>query len=265
MKRGLLIIAILLCGKILFAQSVKEIEDKMLYYLDKLHSHSNYFGDANDDSLSLYNNELSRYLLTVLEKQPLTLQAKFGRINKVSMDIATSSDKKFRIYSWGTQDGGTMQGFNSVFQFQSGKFVHTEILYADTFKDGEWLGPGLFYPKIYTIQAQNNKTYYMAIRNGIYSSKDVSTGIKAFTIENDRINDSIKIFKTAKNILNSIDCEYDYFSNYNDKTAKENYLLHLSDDNHTLFVPLIDGEKMTGRFLIYKFDGYNFIFDKNAK
>lgn len=265
MKRVFLIIVVLLSRELLYAQSVKEIEDSIVHYLDKLQKHSNYLGDAEPDSLDKYNTELQNFLQISLTRQPLSLYAKFsGSITK-GMKIASSEDKKFRIYSWDTQNGGTMHGFNSVAQFQTRKGAQTEVLYNDTFINGEWSGPGFFYPKIYEIHSSDKKIYYLAIRDGMYSTKNVSTGIKAFAIENNRLNDSIKIFKTTKNTLNSIDCEYDYFSNYNEKSMKENHLIHLSKDKQILYIPIIDGEKMTEKYLVYKFDGTDYVFDKNGQ
>jgi hypothetical protein len=262
MKRLCLILAVLVLAQPMYAQSVREIEDSTLSYLTKLQKHSNNFGDAQEDSLAKCNASLQNYLQVVLCKQPLSLPANFSRLVGSGLIIASSKDKKFRIYSWNTQDGGTMQGFNSIFQFQSGKIVCAKILYFDTFIDGQWTGPGYFYPNVYSIISKNGKTFYLAIRKGIYSSAVHSVGVQCFAIENGLINDSVKIFKTKNEYLNNIDVSVDYTDIK--KMTKEPDI-YFSSDNTKMYIPLIGNDMYKGKYLVYKFDGTNYVFDQNTK
>jgi hypothetical protein len=192
-------------------QSVYAIENRINFYLSKMKDFGSYSEKqegGQEDSLAHYDKALKLYMKTMLVRQPLTLKYNFNKINK-AMTIA-SKDGKSRIYSWDSQDGGTMHGFNSIFQFKAGKDIHSCIYYIDTFLNGEWTGPGYFYSNVYTITSKAGKTYYLAIRNGIYSSALSSVGVQCFSIENGGVNDSIKLFKTKAELLNSIDIELDY-------------------------------------------------------
>lgn len=267
MKRIFLISALFFFNQLLYAQSVKEIEDSVAFYLNGIEQYNGYaeWREGKIDTLDYYNNTLLRYLENNLEKQPLTLEAKFSRITKSGMHISTSEDKHFRIYSWNVQSGGTMQGFNSVFQFKVGRHTYAKVLYVDTFIQDEWQGPGYFYPEIHNVKSVTGEKYYLAKRIAVWSSKYVTVGIQAFAVEGNRLNDSIKIFKTSKTTLNNIDCEYEYLSNYNHKTRNENNSIHFSKDNKKLYIPIVNEEKMTNKYLVYKWDGNYYVFDRDAK
>jgi hypothetical protein len=271
--RGLHIFLFCLCFCTnLSAQTLPAIEDSLLFYTGNIQKYSLYYGkywEGKDDTLYQYNQALQEYLINVLRSQPLSLEAKFEKLSGSILIVATSEDKRFRIYSWDKQGGGTMHGYYSIVQYKTSKGASAEIIYPkpgtsqDMAEDKE--GPGFYYPKIYNVHSKENATYYLAIRNGRYQTWDVSTEIKAFKIEGDALNDSVRIFKAAKDHVNSIGYEYNFFSNYNDKTAQENYVIRLSTDNQRLYVPIVNDLKVTSKYLVYVFDGNYFVFDKNAK
>jgi len=74
-----------------------------------------------------------------------------------------------------------MHDFENIFQFKSDDKIYSKVNY-DTVTLGEG-GYTPFYSQIFKLKA-NNKTYYLAVNNGIFSTKDASQSIKALTIEN---------------------------------------------------------------------------------
>jgi len=264
-KHVTVILAFLFCIRA-HAQSIKQVNDSISYYKDRIEENSPYNNgsDGNSDSLYFYNEALKHYLLSALIKQPLTLQTIFRNIATSSSD-----DKKFRIYWWDDQSGGTMHGYYSMVQYQTSNGVKAEVIYPkdgasrDVAEDKD--APGFFYTRVHTVKTVSNKIFYLVIRNGRYMTWDVSSGIKAFSIDNDRLVDTVGIFKTSKEILNSIDYEYDYFSNYDTKTNKEKYQIRLSSDKKKLYIPVVVDLKVTNRNLVYLFDGNNYVFDKHLK
>ena len=246
------------------AQTVKQVEDSMMYYLGNIgrwSASADRPKNDNFDSLDSYNIDLQHYIKIEMSKRSATLTADFARAIKKGMTIATSDDHKFRIYSWDEESGGTMHIFRAILQYKMAD-GHTYCRLICPKQEGvldisdKGDGPGYFYPNIYTIHAKN-KVYYLAIRKAIYSSKDCSTGIQAFAIQDGMVNDSIAVFKTKTELLNSIDCGYDWDGDFN--------AIKLSPDKKKLYIPLVDGEIKTNKYLVYKFDGNQFIFDKNAK
>ena len=274
MKKTTLFITLILLSFGGKAQSVKQIEDRMMFYLNNIQKWSFYNKNYDADTLDSYNERLLYYLNRTLKKQPLTLRAEFKRAEKY-MNIVSSDDHKFRIYSWDTEDGGTMRFHFSIIEYQTNSGVKTEIIYRRPEQKGDladstsrgW--PGFYYSRVFTVYDNDSNVYYLAIRWGIFSSSDVSSGIKAYKIKNDHLNDSVKIFRTSKKFLNSIDYGFDTATDVDEKTGKQkHHYIHLSKDKHKLYIPVIAGEHgttMTDRNLVYVWDGYQFVFDKNEK
>ena len=70
-------------------------------------------------------------------KNASTLDYKFSGLQE-SMYIATSEDGNFRIYSWDTEDGGSMHRFSRVYQYRTaGGKVYSK---ADALPEGD---PGI--------------------------------------------------------------------------------------------------------------------------
>jgi hypothetical protein len=243
-----------------YSQTTCQIEDSILWYLNKVDQYSLYSGEyweGKDDTLIYYNDGLRTYLLNTLEHHPQTLSVAFERASK-QMHITTSGDRKFRIYSWNEKSGGTMEGFYSVLQYKAASGTKVQAIYPkpgdirDMTDNGD--APGFWYAKIYTVKPHRNKTFYIALRRSRLSNYLGTCGVRAFTIEGDKLNDSIKLFNNYAP-SNSIDYAYDLFSNYNLKRRKEKWVVHFSRNKHKLYVPIVVDEKVSGKYLVYKFDG----------
>ena len=248
-------------------QSIADIESGILSRYSNIQKWSAYgrgYIAGADDSLEHNNKVLQNYLKETLTRYPGTIKATFEKIHKSEMRITTSDNGKVRIYDWDCLCGGTMHIFNSILQYKTDSGMRVKVLYPldSEFTDAEWNGPGFFYRHIANVRSKSGKTFYMAIKVGIYSSALHSVGVKCFTIENGLINDSIKIIKTKNGLLNSIDVEVDYTEL---KSIKKEPEVHFSDDNRKLYIPLIKDNIATGKFLVYVFDGNNFVYDRNAK
>lgn len=248
-------------------QSVQQVGQNISYYLNQIAKWSSYthtpYEKGDEDTLDLYNVSLMNYLKKALVKQPQILTAQLD-LPERAMDIASSEDGKFRIYSWDCECGGTMHSFNSIIQYKTAKGTAVKVIYPldSAFTDGEWNGPGFFYRRIYSITSKAGKTYYLAIRVGMYSSALYSIGVQCFTIENDSVNNSFKIFKTKKEYLNNIDISVDYTVL---KSMQKEPEIRFSNNNSKMCVSLVTDDKATNKFLVYVFDGKNYVFDKNAK
>lgn len=171
------------------------------------------------------------------------------------MYIVTSDDHLFRIYSWDTWQGGTMHDFENVFQYKSEEKVYSKLIYESADDSEKDYIP--YYSELFTLRA-NNKTYYLAIANGIYSSKDLGQSIKIFTIENNTISDNARIIKTKSGLTNSISVDFDFFSVV-DRPERPLKLIKYDADKKIIYIPIVlENGKVTNRFIRYKFTGQYF-------
>lgn len=230
-----------------FAQTMtlKEIDNNLSEAYSKIFP----FYYHNQDSLEFYSSLFSSKIIYNIKKYPSTLNYSFQTLNK-NCEIVTSKNGLFRIYSWDTWLGGTMHDFKNIVQYKSGDKVYTQI-FNDTTTNGE--GDYIpYYSEIYSLFV-NNKTYYLAIGNGIYSSKDISQSIKVFTIENNSLNDTVKLIKTKSGIVNSINVFFDFFSvvGHEERPIR---LIKYDSKKKIIFIPIVleDG-KLTDNFILYQF------------
>lgn len=199
-----------------------------------------------------FTQELKSFLVT----HPETIDYPFDRLKACSpLYITTSDDKKLRIYSWDTRLGGTMHFYNTVFQYRIGENVFAEELIVD---EGD---PSCFYNRIYTF-IKEGKTFYFAINNGIYSSRDHSQEIEIFAIENGRLNKDVRLIQTKKGKIGRVDIGYNFFSLPN-LPQNEKKLIYYSSEEKAIYIPIVnENMEVTGRYIIYKFNGENFVLHK---
>ena len=211
MKTFLAILILILSNNRLSGQilSIKGIENDLHETYQKILY--NRFGDKlSNDSIENYNHLFREKLIKYTSKYPQTFTHKFDILRKKdNIDIVNSEDSLLRIYSWNTWLGGTMYDFHNVFQYKSGTKIYSKVYYdTSDFANGNYIP---FYSQIFLLRSKDI-TYYLLIYNGIYSSSDVSQSIKVVTIENNSINDSVKLIKTKEGLVNSISFEFDFFS-----------------------------------------------------
>jgi hypothetical protein len=226
----------------------KEMETDLLRTYPKLFS----FYQHDNDSLETQSDLFSSKLVGYIKNNPATLNYPFQLLkDSNAVDIATSADSLFRIYSWDTWLGGTMHYFDNIYQYKSGdkvNFLHPE-------KDGD--DPAAFYSEIFTIKT-GNRTWYLVVGNTISSTKDAAQFIKAVSIENNAMNDTVKLFRTKTKTLNEINVAFDFFSVV-DRPERPLKLIKYDPDKRIVYIPVVKEEgKVTDQFILYQFNGQYF-------
>lgn len=204
--------------------------------------------DSLENENMIFREKMKKYT----SSNTLTLSYRFDSLLNDGFDIVTSSDSLFRIYSWNTWRGGTMQDFENLYQFNSGAKIQSKLIYNSGNEEEENYIP--FYKQLYTIKAKD-KTYYLAIFNSVFSSKDAGEGLKAFSIENNELNDNIKLFKTKDGLSNFIFIDYD-ISTLDENSDGPYNLVQYDQENKIVTIPLFDDDgKLTRKNIQYKFNG----------
>lgn len=194
-------------------------------------------------------------MFTYTSNYPGTLSYDFDSLKAINVDVVTSSDGFLRIYSWDTWLGGTMHDIVNIFQFKSGGKVFVKLVYNTATLNEAVYVP--FYSQIHTIKGKT-KTYYLAISNGMYSSKDCSQSIRVFTIENGSVNDTVKLFKTKTGYQNAIDIDFDFFT-VADRPERPVRLIHYDSETKIVYIPIVqENGLVTNRFILYKYNGEYF-------
>jgi len=242
-----------------FAQSTGIIEADLLKSFKQIDYWSQKKGDTTvnaDDKLIEANDVFGKKLEDVTKKYPSTLSAPFNSLRKEHLDIFTSDDGLFRIYSWETWMGGTMRDFANVIQYSIGQKTESILLTSSE----ETYVP--FYSNLYTFKT-GNKTYYLGVYGGIYSTKDVGSGIKVFAITNGKLDDNVKLIKTQSGLKNKIYYDYDFLSVV-DIAFDARPKITFDKASQTIHIPLVNGNgKVTRQYIIYKFTGQYFERVKN--
>ncbi len=212
------------------------------------------FNNTQLDSIWTENLSFRNKLEFYTSNFPSSLTHPFDSLQGENIYIASSKDKMFRIYSWDTWQGGTMHIFENVIQYKSEGKVYSQTFY-DSSEYGDNYIP--FYSQIFTLNTEG-KTYYLAIANGVYSTKYVSQSLKIFTIENGSLNDSVKLIKSEKTLVNSIDLHFDFFSVV-DRAERPLRLIKYDEKLKLFSVPIVrDEEIVTDKYELYKFTGQYF-------
>lgn len=150
-----------------------------------------------------------------------------------------------RIYSWDTWLGGTAHIFSSIAQFQSGGSIFLD----------EIGGMG-FFPEVFTVKTPQ-KTYYIAVSHGIFSTADAGQSVEAFTIEQNELR-PVELFNTKGKMSTSISFEFDFFSvvEHPERPLK---LIKYDEQKKIISIPVIakDGA-VTELFTRYRFNGKYF-------
>lgn len=185
-----------------------------------------------------------------LSKNPKSFTYNFSKLkNESGLSVVTSKDGKLRFYSWDTQMGGTMKIFAQIIQFQTNGKVVTISNNSEN--------DAYFVSKIFDVNL-NNKKYYLVISNGIFSTKDVSQAVQAFRIENGKLIDNDKIFKTKKETLNRIESSFDFFSVVN-RPERPLELITYDDKTNSVYIPFVNEKgEVTSKRLVYQKKGNYF-------
>jgi hypothetical protein len=224
-------------------------ENKLL----KIHNDiSNAMGNMRNDSLlALSSQQFTDSLTYLIKNNNSTLNYPFEKLQKENaLKMATSADKKLRVYSWDNNSGGTMRFFNQIYQFDANGNITVNASLASNDSQA-------YFSKIYTVQNKNKESIYLVISNSILSSKYSVQHINAYKIGTENLQ-SVAVFKTKTNTLDKISVEYDFFSVV-DRPERPVELITL--ENNTLKIALVDDKQnVTSKNLIYEWNGDVFLY-----
>lgn len=232
---------------------LKEEELQLQKIYQKITGYRSSDSEIPFDSLETENKKFETAFLNCLTKNPESIRYPFDSLKKENINIVISRDSLFRIYSWDTSEGGTMVDFVNIFQFQSGNNVQAKIV-EETGSEDDYIP---FYSEIFTLK-NGSKTYYLAVSNGIYSSKDASQSIAVFSIENNQLKKETKLFKTKEGFKDALQIDFDFFSVV-DRPERPLQLIKYDDQKKQISLPVVTEEgKVTNEFTIYTFTGQYF-------
>jgi hypothetical protein len=261
MKRIYLNIFLCLVGSFVLpalAQTPQKIEQELVKQIKEVEKYSTYGSNYDDEKLSQANDVFEKNLLKYT-KMAATLSYRFPAFNKL-IQIATSDDGRFRIYSWDMQTGGTMHDYARVYQYAGAD----GRVYSKTDEpNDEEGGAGSFVYAIYQVGASNGKVYVVC-STFIGSTQDHYGSANLYKIEGSELIDKIKLFKTVSGLTDSIGFEYNFFS-VADRPDRPLKLVLFDKKTNILKIPVVINDKefpngrVTKRFINYKFNGTNFV------
>ena len=232
-------------------QTPRAIEDRVLTHLASIEKWSNY-GDSTDETKLEKANAALKSDLLRFGQRPAVLSYSFPRL-KGKMYVTTSTDRKFRIYSWDQQTGGTMHDFDSVLQFVGGDGkVHAATAPV-----------GGFVHDIFQVKDPTGAVY-LAVSTFIASGSLLGETISAFKIAGARIDSKVRIIRTTKGLQNSVGFEYD-FSSVMDRDERPVKLFTFNEARRSFSFPVVieDEEtpqgRVTNKLITYRFDGKYFV------
>lgn len=255
MKPLLLSLLITLSFLNVFAQPAKEkaVEtdlrkcfDKINYWENIEHHNENI---AWSDSLNKANQKFAGKLKAYATAYPFMLTLPFKSLVE-DINIQTSADGMFRIFSWDTGLGGTMHNCGNVMLYKAGSVVKSIVTIGtpDDFNLN-------YYYKLFSINA-NGHTYYMAIESSSLGEWEYGASIKTFAIENGVLDDKVKIIKTASGLHNSISYTYNGAVEGDNPPNQD---IEYNEATQTFTLPVVVAKgKVTRNRIIYKFTGQYF-------
>lgn len=226
---------------------------KILYWGNYYQKHKGENNTPNDhDSLTKANEALKQKLKDYSLKYPRIIGFNINSAINSDLHIQTSDDKKFRIYSWNTMTSGKSNVFENLADYIDGDKAFVTTIRCD--RAGN---PGYFYSKIYTLNA-NGKTYYLVVFNGINSAKSDGEGIQIFTIENGKLDDDVKLIKTATGLHNKLYYDYDFEWWDSHDELLDAYIRYDSLSKTILLPVVLANGQVTKQMITYRFNGQYF-------
>jgi len=243
------------------------------------------------DSLLLVNTQLMTYMKKTCARQAGLLQDEVRPTDSsgnplTAMNILTSDDNKLRVYCWDTWTGRTQHYINAIAQVGGkGNAVHVKVLNDITGGDENGEHGGTWFTDVCSVRTLLGKTYYLLMDHKVYGARGGAHAIHAYEIDKGSLIPA-PIFKTNGKLQNTIAVEHD-IAPYGE-WAEDDANIKLSDDRRTMFVPLLkkdlpalskkdsldESRKMatvtpvegghTGDYYIYRFDGFHYVYDKEA-
>ena len=256
----LLLIIILNSFLFNYGQNIKICNKQLNLAFDKIQFYANNRDKTEfaDNYIENNNKNFGKLLLKYTESQPKTLYFEFNDLEEKQLQISTSKDGLFRIYSWNTELGGTMKIFKNVFQYKGLKKVYSQNLISDSDEDGN----SDYRYEIIDQVTTGKKAYYVVQCVFIGSTALFYHKIKIFSISNNVLNENSKLIKTKTGLKNEVGYEIDLSSSVNARSEPidmEFYQIQYDLKKKIITLPLIykDG-KLTKSKIKYQFKGQYF-------
>ncbi|HEY2720834.1 MAG TPA: hypothetical protein VGI82_03865 [Chitinophagaceae bacterium] len=251
-KKFLLLFTLFFCATVKGQNSpFKAKEEELLSFLTRINSLSDSFNVTHNsnlyDSLEFENDVFKNKLKDYLGKNPKTLKYSFKKLRDQGLEIATSADGLFRIYSWDTQTGGTAHTYENIFQF--GTRAHVMSFNDDTSKLSDLEGvSAALYSKVYIVKTAGG-IIYLGMYDQTVGNLDLITGVMLFSTKKDKLFEP-KLLKTGNGLQSKI------FYEYHPSLQPQ---ITYNENSKTIFLPLISGSGIeTRRTIKYKFTGKYF-------
>jgi hypothetical protein len=237
-----------------FAQRPTDIQKELVVAFRQIVTAGSYRTLEGFDSLTAANRNFKKLLLRYTSSNSKTLAFQFDDLESAGVSIATSPDGMFRIYSWDTEMGGTMREFDNVCQYASGGKVYG-VSIVDRRADGD---PGYWYSAVNQLKV-GERTLYLVVRHGIFSTKDSYQGIKIFGLRKNSLTSGVAIIKTESGLYSELGVYYDFFSVV-DRKERPIILAEYNPELKQITLPVVsDDGTVTSRVIVYKYDGKHFV------
>lgn len=240
-----------------YAQSPQKIEQELLRSFKRLQQLALY-NDASPtngriDSIRQANSAFSNGLLAYTASTRATFTYEFKELEKEGLIIKSAEDGLFRIYSW---DTGTEHRFDAVYQYRVDNEVFSQLAQRDEQAAGKW------YSNIYTLKTET-KTWYIGLYNEMHSSTEYTQGVKAFSVEDKDLNESVGLFKTAAGLKNEMSFDYNFLTVANRPESPPKLIYYDTDDDKLHLTVVQKDGKVTRDIITYQFTGKYFEQVKN--
>jgi hypothetical protein len=239
------------------AQGNARIEAELVEAFKDVRKYSTYVSGGDAEKLSRANQVFKEKLLKYTEI-PSTLAYEFRELDKY-MHNAVSEDGRLRIYSWDTEEGGTMRFFDRVYQYRGadGKVYSRSDPPADEYY------PGSFALKIFHLGTKSGRIYIVSAMS-VGTSIDYYQSADVYKITGNVLTDRVKVIKTRSGLTNSVGFGYNLFSAMA-RRRLPGELISFNRKTKTLKIPVVikDQEYLAGgitnRSISYRFNGKYFI------
>jgi len=265
--RRLLLLTVIAASTIIgstsvLAQSAISIEKDLLAKIKKVISSSAYTGVRDDTALEKANDDLKQALIKYAGLAA-TLKYAFPRLSK-EIDVVTSADKRFRVYTWDRQDGGTMHFYETVYQYigADGKSYGRGVDPPED-PDEDVGDSGAYVIDVYMLDTKPGRAYLVQSSSRL-SSSEITEQIDLFRIDGNKLDTDPKLIKTAEGLTSSLGFEFDLFSVLNLK-KRPIRLIKYDAAAKTITLPVVIPTRkyqygmVTSRKITYKFNGIHFV------
>ena len=236
--------------------TIEEAEKIIVAELDSIN------GTADGYYIHRMHNEK---LCTLIKREPSAFGYDFPLMQaRGYITLVTSDDKKLRLFSWDTGEGGTMISWGNLCQFESDGevFVYECGIYEiENVDHAEDFSPGCDIWGLHTLHADNGDTYYLA---QIYIRESSNLGFQEVypvKISNGRLI-PVKIFDIdSDNECNNCTSREYFIADWYFKTnAGEgwNWLYRFDEKTQTIYVPEVIDMEFTDQYNRYRFNGEKF-------